>query len=163
LSYVRLVIKEGQRLWPVVATGPARVLLRDVDCGGGMTLPKGMEVRAAFFAMHRTPSIDRPDAFVPERWLPGDQDEAALKELFMPFSLGIRTCIGQNLALLEMTLVLATLYYSYDFELVGLAGEEAVVKEELFVTLKPKGAHFAVRKRVPVPPSTVESKHGDEE
>jgi cytochrome P450 len=121
------------------------------------------KVRAAFFAMFRSPSIDRPYAFVPERWLPGDQDEAALKELFVPFSLGIRSCIGQNLALLEMTLVLATLYYSYNFELVGLADEKAVVKEELFVTLKPKGAHFAVRKRVPVPSSTAESKHGDEE
>ena len=161
-----MVIKEGQRLWPVVATGPARVLLRDVDCGSGgdgVTLRKGTEVRAAFFAMFRSPSIDRPDQFVPERWLPGDKDEAALKELFMPFSLGTRSCIGQNLALLEMTLVLSTLYYSYDFELVALAGEggDAVaVTEELFVTLKPKGAHFAVRKRVN-DPSTTESKHDE--
>ena len=45
------------------------------------------------------------DEFRPDRWLPSDPDAAKLAALFMPFSLGRRNCVGQNLAMLELKMV----------------------------------------------------------
>ena len=140
LPYLGQVIKEGMRLWPVVAGGSRRVLLTDLAVGE-YTIPKGSRVHSSFFSSFRSPALHQPDAFLPERWEKGAPDEDLLKEVFIPFSSGKRSCIGQNLALLELKLVLATLYHKYDFE---LASE---CEAELFITLKPKNAHFKVQKR----------------
>ncbi len=39
--------------------------------------------------------------------------------MFMPFSLGKRSCIGQNLALLELKVILANIIRNFDFEMIG--------------------------------------------
>jgi cytochrome P450 len=56
---------------------------------------------------------------------------AQLKEMFMPFSIGKRSCIGQNLAIMELRVILANIVKHFDFELV----ED--IELDLFVTLKP--------------------------
>ena len=50
----------------------------------------------------------------------------------MPFSLGKRSCIGQNLALLELRVIVANIVRYYDFELT----EEPDFDH--FITMKPK-------------------------
>ena len=97
----------------------------------------GMEM----FPMLRM-GIREPDDFLPDRWMDGDIDAVKLKELFIPFSTGKRNCVGQTLALLEMKLVIATLFYSYDFELIS------EVEELYFLTLKPQNANFRISRRV---------------
>ena len=97
----------------------------------------GMEM----FPMLRM-GIREPDDFLPDRWMDGDIDALKLKELFIPFSTGKRGCVGQTLALLEMKLVIATLFYSYDFELIS------EVEELYFLTLKPQNANFKISRRV---------------
>jgi cytochrome P450 len=79
-----------------------------------------------------------PEAFKPDRWLPSDPDAEKLKELYHPFSMGKRNCVGQNLALLEMKMVLATVFRSFRFELVS------EVDHDYFLTLKPINAHMRV-------------------
>lgn len=71
-----------------------------------------------------------------------DPDHDVLKEIAFPFSSGKRACVGQNLALLELKLVLANLFYFYDFELVG------EVTEMYYITVKPLNANFKISKRI---------------
>lgn len=71
-----------------------------------------------------------------------DPEYNVLKEIAFPFSTGKRACVGQNLALLELKLVLANLFYFYDFELVG------EVTEMYYTTVKPQNANFKISKRV---------------
>ena len=61
----------------------------------------------------------RPEAFVPERWLPNPPAEFANdnREAHAPFSLGPRNCIGRNLAYSEMRLIMAKIVWNFDFEL----------------------------------------------
>ena len=58
----------------------------------------------------------QPDAFVPERFLPGAS--AVDRFAYLPFGVGPRVCIGAHFALTEATLVLAELMRSFRIELV---------------------------------------------
>lgn len=140
LSYLNLIIKEGMRLWPVTAVGTSRIAVTDIKYGD-KTIPKDSIVSIGFFAMFRS-GISKPNEFLPERWLDTDQDAIKLKNMCLPFSSGKRQCIGQNLALLELKLVLATLFYSYDFELMS------EITETYYITLKPQNANFKITRRV---------------
>lgn len=84
------------------------------------------------YAMFRQPWINNPNEYHPERWSDDAPQVEALKEMLIPFSLGKRSCIGQNLALMEIRVIIANLVRQFDFELVG--GE---IELDLFVTLKP--------------------------
>eukprot|EP00600_Ochromonadales_sp_CCMP1393_P010589 CAMPEP_0175010508 /NCGR_PEP_ID=MMETSP0005-20121125/8138_1 /TAXON_ID=420556 /ORGANISM="Ochromonas sp., Strain CCMP1393" /LENGTH=138 /DNA_ID=CAMNT_0016266333 /DNA_START=736 /DNA_END=1152 /DNA_ORIENTATION=+ len=64
-----------------------------------------------------------------------------LKETFMPFSLGRRTCPGQNMAMFQLRVVVAHFLYYYDFEFVGEPqfeiGDDARGKVEYTLKFRP--------------------------
>lgn len=69
---------------------------------------------------------------MPERWL--DPAFQPSRFVYFPFSAGPRNCIGEQFALLEATLVLATLVERFKFEDIG-----EKVETEPLITLRPKG------------------------
>ena len=140
LDYLSKVVKEGMRLWPVVANGSQRRILVDIPYKEYI-IPKGATLAMNNFAMFRI-GIQDGNEFIPERWNDGNPDEHKLKELFIPFASGKRNCVGQALALLELKLVIATLFHSYNFEIVG------EFEEEVTLTMKPKNADLRVSHRV---------------
>lgn len=63
----------------------------------------------------------RPQSFEPERWLDTDKSSeynADVPEASHPFQLGPHICLGQNFAMMEMTLILSRMLWEYDLELV---------------------------------------------
>jgi cytochrome P450 len=60
--------------------------------------------------------------------------------MIIPFSAGKRSCIGQNMAMLQLRTITAFFIRYFDFELV----EEPV--KEYFITLKPASMMMKVRK-----------------
>ncbi|KAH6638539.1 vera protein [Truncatella angustata] len=57
----------------------------------------------------------RPRDFIPERWLAKDGDPLfPMKDAWRPFELGPRNCIGQELAVMELRLVLALVVRKFD-------------------------------------------------
>lgn len=84
-----------------------------------------------------------PDSYIPERWLPSthplheDRFGYDNHSVFKPFSYGPRDCIGQNLAFMEMRLIIAKLLYRFDFELVP--GQEAWQSSQRFFIIWEKG------------------------
>lgn len=74
---------------------------------------------AQWAAYHSSANFSQPELFAPERWL---QDPSSIfafdkRDVFEPFSIGPRNCIGKNLAWLEMRLILARVLWSFDLEL----------------------------------------------
>lgn len=70
----------------------------------------------------------RPTEFLPERWFretsstPSEFANDNL-QILHPFSLGARNCIGQNLAWMELRLILARVIWNFDISLpVGSSG-----------------------------------------
>lgn len=108
LPYTLAVIKEALRLFPVASS------TRDGEPGFSLTQDgkqyptEGLTVWCTHQAMHREPQFwPQPDSFIPERWLVSDDDPLhPIKGAWRPFEFGPRNCIGQELALLELKLVM---------------------------------------------------------
>lgn len=131
LTFFHVVLKESMRLWPAAAPGPTREMHADLVLDDGTLIPAGADVTMPLLSLHRT-GISDPDAFLPERWEDeGGSDAARLAQAYLPFSAGLRNCVGQNLAIQELRLVLATLVQRYDVKLVSS------VQSEHYLTLKP--------------------------
>jgi cytochrome P450 len=136
LVYLDNVIKESMRLNPVAAQGSLRVASKDIKFKD-MIIPKGSDISMPQYVLFRM-GIQDPESFNPDRWNSDSSDLEQLKVSFLPFALGRRNCIGQNLATFELKLILATLFRSFRFEL------QTVVEMECFFVSKPKNAFLKV-------------------
>ncbi len=133
LTYTRLVLDETIRLYPPIWV-TNRLALED-DLIEGHRIPKGSTVAIVPWVTHRLPEVwENPEGFDPERFTP---ENAAQRPNFsyFPFGGGPRFCIGQNFALTEATLVLATLAQRFDMHLVP--GRRVQIAPA--VTLRPQG------------------------
>ena len=117
LGYTRNVLKESLRLYPPVF-GLLREPVRE-DRIGGYRIPQGSTVAMNQIAVHHDPRFFQdPKAFVPERWT--ESFEESLPEFaYFPFGGGPRRCIGERFAMLEATLIVATIAREYHLELVS--------------------------------------------
>ncbi|KAH8824006.1 cytochrome P450 [Flagelloscypha sp. PMI_526] len=120
LPYLEACIKEGLRLLSTVPSG----LPRNVP-------PGGFVVHDQYFVEGTTLSVpskmlnhdvtiwgDDVEVFRPERWLePESKEKTERERAFQPFSHGPRACIGRNLAMLEMSIIMGNLLHRYDFML----------------------------------------------
>ena len=131
LPYTRAVIDEAMRLYPPVYILFRRVIEDDVVCG--YRVRKGTVVVVSPLVLHRHPAFwPQPETFSPERWLTPDPQRP--RYAFMPFGGGPRQCIGNNFAILEAVLILATLAQRFSPRLAAGYSPEP----EYLVTLRPK-------------------------
>ncbi|KAI1435478.1 cytochrome P450 46A1 [Xylaria sp. CBS 124048] len=140
LPYLNMVLKETLR-FSSPGFGTFRTCSKDTTVAG-VTLPANTTIALWNPAVHRDPRLwENPDKFDPERWRSGQQK---VRGSYFPFSYGPRSCTGQGLAMLEMSLTLATLLRRYDISL-----EPGFELEYLpSFTLKPKnGLRVRVRRR----------------
>lgn len=101
------VVRETLRLFPP-AWSIGREAIEDVQVGG-YVMPKGSQVVIPQWVIHRDPRwYEDPAVFRPGRWLSG-LDESLPRFAYLPFGGGPRICIGNHFAMMEATLVLATL------------------------------------------------------
>jgi len=120
LPYLDAVIFEGQRLHATVGAG----LPREVPAGGATILghhfKEGTWVSVPVYHLHRDEAIWGPDAseFRPERWTEASPEQRKqMMDAFAPFSVGPRACIGRSLAVMQLHIILATLFRRYEFAL----------------------------------------------
>jgi len=81
------------------------------------TFPPGTIVSMTIRDMHTDPDCHySPEKFDPERWLnPGTQKRA--EQFFAPYGKGSRSCLGRDLAQLEIMIVTATLLSKFAMQL----------------------------------------------
>ncbi len=109
LTFTIAVIKETLRLFPVVTTtrqGVADVIL--IDSEGRQFPTDKCLVWGNHHGLHRNPRYwPKPDQFLPQRWLVAEGDPLhPIKNAWWPFEFGPRTCIGQELAMMEIKMIL---------------------------------------------------------
>ena len=114
LPYLRAVILETLRLYPP-AWGFGRLALEPVTLGSHV-IPAGVSLYVMPWVLHRSSDhFAEPLSFRPERWLDG-LEQRLPRGTFLPFGGGPRTCVGQHFAMMEMTIILATLLRSHTFD-----------------------------------------------
>lgn len=117
LPILNATLSEGMRLCPTIPDA----MRRKVPSGGGIVAGEGLPANivvsippwATYMARR---NFAEPERFLPARWLANDADSGARdnKAAFNPFSLGPHNCPGQNLAWLELRLILAKLLWTFD-------------------------------------------------
>jgi cytochrome P450 len=134
LPYTEAVVMETLRLYPPAwslgreAAAPLQVQGYEVRTGDQMFLN--------VWSLHRDPRFfPEPERFLPERWLDGLAKKLP-RFAYAPFGGGPRQCIGNAFAMMEATLLLATIARRFRLEL--LPGQNLDPLPS--ITLRPRGA-----------------------
>jgi cytochrome P450 len=130
LDYTEAVVKEALRLYPP-AHEMRRTPTENVKINGYSIPEDGMIVLPTWVMHHDERFWDNPEEFRPERW---EKDVDRPEFAYFPFGGGHRRCIGQQFAMTEAQLLVATVarQFSFDRQYDDLSLSAAV-------TLHPKG------------------------
>jgi cytochrome P450 len=115
LTYTKSVIDETQRMYPQQWQGWRRALADDEIAG--YRIPAGTDVFYSPYHVHRHPEFwDAPEEFRPGRFSPEEVAERD-RSAYLPFGSGPHKCIGEQFAMTEMLLVIASAMQRYHIEL----------------------------------------------
>ncbi|XP_034043668.1 cytochrome P450 4V2-like [Thalassophryne amazonica] len=114
LKYLECVIKESLRLFPSVPFFARRL---SEDCNiNGFKVPQGANAIVITYTLHRDSRyFPEPEEFQPERFLP-ENSVGRPPYAYLPFSAGLRNCIGQRFALMEEKVILASILRNFTVE-----------------------------------------------
>lgn len=120
LKYNMRCVNESMRLYPHPPVLLRRALVAH-ELPGGIKVPKGQDVMISVYNLHHSPAVwDDPEAFLPERFdLDGPiPSEQTTNYKYVPFSGGPHKCVGDQFALMEAVVTLATALKEYEFDMV---------------------------------------------
>lgn len=147
LVYLQQVIKESMRLYPPAWALFTRQANEDVELGG-YTIPRDSWLYIYPYVTHRDPRFFAdPLKFDPDRFSPERLHEIP-KHAYFPFGVGPHKCIGGPLALVQITLVLASMLQQVRF--VGTPSDDLIpaIPDS---AIRPKhGAPLRIERRQPV-------------
>jgi cytochrome P450 len=133
LAFTRRVFDEALRLYP-----PVYAVARDAvqaDTIGGFDIPARSVVILSPYVTHRHPEFwPDPEAFDPDRFTP-ERSAGRPRFAWYPFLGGPHQCIGQEFAVLEAVVAIATVVRSFRLTL----PPGAVVEPEPLLTIRPRG------------------------
>jgi retinoid hydroxylase len=121
-------IKEGERMYP-----PGFIICRmataDIEYAGYL-IPAGWYVCIFPMMTHRLPEIyQNPDTFDPDRFAPPREEDKKQPYSLIGFGGGVHSCIGVELAQMEMKVILSTLLQKYDWTVTPTTAEIAPVRK----------------------------------
>ncbi|EAT35033.2 AAEL012770-PA [Aedes aegypti] len=113
LTYTEMVCKETMRLFPV---GPliGRIAEVDIKISDEHVIPAGSEVGCGIYMVHRDRKIwgPRAEEFNPDHFLPENISKIH-PYAYLPFSGGIRNCIGVRYAWISMKIMIVHILRRY--------------------------------------------------
>jgi cytochrome P450 len=115
LVHLNALISETLRLYPPVITAPLRQTPPEGLKIGERFIPGNVTISTPQWSLGRLESsYARASEFLPERWYAGS-DMIKDARGYVPFMSGAHSCLGKQLALIELRFVTARLVTQYDF------------------------------------------------
>ncbi|XP_067459103.1 sterol 26-hydroxylase, mitochondrial isoform X2 [Thunnus thynnus] len=144
MPYLRAVIKEALRMYPVVPMN-ARIIAGKNVVIGGIQFSKNTPFTICHYAIsHDEETFPEPFTFKPERWL---RDGQKRPEPFgsIPFGFGVRSCVGRRIAELEMYMVLFRIIRLFEIKPDPTIGEVKCLNRTVLIPDRPLNIHFVDR------------------
>ncbi|XP_066232518.1 cytochrome P450 2J2-like isoform X3 [Saccopteryx leptura] len=133
MPYTNAVVHEVLRMGNIIPLNVPREVTVDTTLAG-YHLPKGTLVMTNLTALHRDPAEwATPDTFNPEHFLENGQFKK--REGFLPFSVGKRACLGEQLAKSELFIFFTSLLQKFTFK--PPDNEELSLEFRLGLTISP--------------------------
>ena len=91
---------------------------RDVEVLGGYEVPAGSWLEVSPWGVHHSPAVwSDPNRFDPRRFdLPAGEHPGGHRYAWIPFGAGPRACVGMQVAMLEMQIVLAGVLQAFELD-----------------------------------------------
>ena len=152
LPYVQKVIWETMRIHSTSSLGLPRLVPmaspenpspKNCDILG-YSFPPGTALSVPAYTIHHSKELwgDDADEFVPDRW-----DDSRITEKqrdsFIPFSYGPRSCVGRNVAEMELRLITSVLFRNFSF----LDEHDGEMETREGFLRKPLGYNVGIRRR----------------
>ena len=137
LEYTSLVFAETLRLHPSVSMLARRTVNPDSLPSGAM-IPRGADVWISPYVIHRSEEhFPEPERFDPERFRPKISRQRS-RYVYIPFGIGPRACIGEPLARMQASLIMAAISGHFRMK---LATDQPIVAETVNrFTMQPASA-----------------------
>uniref|UniRef100_A0A7N6FEI4 Cytochrome P450, family 27, subfamily A, polypeptide 7 n=3 Tax=Anabas testudineus TaxID=64144 RepID=A0A7N6FEI4_ANATE len=147
MPYLRAVLKEALRMYPVVPMNARIISDKDVSIGGYQFSKKTAFTLCHYAISHDEDTFPEPFTFKPERWL-RDGRERPNPFGSIPFGFGVRGCVGRRIAELEMYMVLFRLIRLFEIKPDPTVGELKSINRTVLIPDKPLNLHFVDRGHV---------------
>uniref|UniRef100_A0A2C9VJ96 Cytochrome P450 n=2 Tax=Manihot esculenta TaxID=3983 RepID=A0A2C9VJ96_MANES len=120
LVYLHAVICEVLRLYPSIPF-QHKVSTQQDTFPSGHNVPKNMRILLSFYSMGRMEEIWGKDCleFKPERWISeGGKIKHVPSYKFTAFNAGPRSCVGKDLAFLQMKIITSFVIWNYSLQVI---------------------------------------------
>ena len=138
LTYVNALILEGLRVHPPVTSVVKQVCKKETTLCD-ITITKGTQIDIFIAGAHYDDRHwENPEQFNPERFITEQNElrsESSFGFSFVPFSAGLRKCIGFRFSLLESCMILTRLIQCFKFE--SMNTQDDPVGEFIGITVGP--------------------------
>ncbi|XP_073442751.1 cytochrome P450 2D14-like isoform X1 [Dendrobates tinctorius] len=116
MPYTYAVIHEVQRYGDILPLSLPHMTYRDMEIKG-FVIPKGTNIITNLSSVLKDPQIwEKPLQFYPKHFL-DENGKFVKREAFIPFSIGRRACVGEQLARMELFLFFTTFLQQLTFEI----------------------------------------------
>ena len=144
MPYTNAVVHEVQRMANIIPLNVAREVTVDTKLAG-FHLPKGSILHTNLTALHMDPNEwATPDVVNPEHFL--ENGEFKKRESFLPFSMGKRACLGEQLARAELFIFFTSLVQKFTFK--PPVNEKLSLNYRIGVPISPVSHHLCAVPRL---------------
>src|SRR5262249_8565568 len=123
------------RIRPPTSALFARQALTDVEVGGYLLARGSLVAISPYVTQHDPRWFPEPEHFDPDRFSP-DREKSLPEYAYVPFGAGPHVCVGNTFAMMEITLIVATVVQRFHL---SLEPGQDHIQQELKVSLRPKG------------------------
>ena len=129
LAHLNALINETLRLYPPIITAPLRQTPPEGLKIGDQFIPGNVTISTPQWSLGRLESsYVRASEFLQERWYAGS-DMIKDARGYVPFMSGTHSCLGKQLALIELRFVTARLVTQYDFHFAQVSNARETVSD----------------------------------